>query len=89
MVNPAAGLGPQQVVFQQAPPVAQQDVRSRNEQTQPRNAHAANSQHAEHRNLRSADDRENKQGQHNSESADNGQAASGSGKRGSLLDLNA
>jgi hypothetical protein len=91
MVNPA-GAGPQQVVFQQTAPVAQQDVRTRNEQTQPRQAPSAGSQNTNsQRGLRSDDNNANDRQEKSNDTADNDQtlAPQATARRGSLLDLTA
>ena len=88
MVN-ATGLGPSpSIQFQQTNAAAQQEARARNEQTQPRQAPAADSQNAEQRSLRSQDERRQNTAsvrQLNAQSSDQAQ----DNRRGQLLDVTA
>ena len=91
MVN-AVGPGPTpNIQFQQNNSAAQQEVRARNEQTQPRQAPAADSQTADQRSLQSKDEQRRQAAvvaqrrQDQVRSADNAQ----DNRRGQLLDITA
>ncbi|MDE1154017.1 MAG: hypothetical protein PW788_15910 [Micavibrio sp.] len=92
MVN-SVGQGPSpNIQFQQVNnnSAAQQEVRARNEQTQPRNAPAADSQSADQRSLQSQDE-QRRQDLTAQRRQDNTQTANSNNdlRRGSLLDVTA
>lgn len=80
---------PQSASFQQAPVAAQQEVRARNEQTQPRNAPAADNQRAEQRNLQSRDESRKRDETRQQERVEERRAedTSSSSSRGSVVDI--
>jgi len=86
--GPSANIQFQQINNNAA---AQQEARARNDQTQPRNAPAADSQNADQRSLQSQQEQRRQElllqrQQNNTQSANNNQDAS---RRGQLLDVTA
>lgn len=90
MVN-ATGFNPStNIQFQQVNSPAQQEARARNDQTQPRQAPAADSQTADERSLRSRDDDRKQNAFTVSRRQDQSQSnASQDNRRGQLLDVTA
>jgi len=90
VVNPTGFNPSTNIQFQQVNSPAQQEARARNEQTQPRNAPAADSQTADQRSLRSRDEDRKQNAFTVSRRQDQAQNSNAQdNRRGQLLDVTA